>query len=72
MASHRANAARLRAQILVDGPYGHPGLRPADYGRVVLVAGGIGVTPLASMLASILDGPPPPLKVTFVDRPSVG
>lgn len=30
----------------IDGPYGELGLRPAEYKILVLIAGGIGVTPL--------------------------
>ncbi|KAJ1943460.1 hypothetical protein FBU59_002905 [Linderina macrospora] len=40
-------------RILVDGPYGAPTQQVFDYGCVVLVGGGIGVTPMASVLKSL-------------------
>lgn len=44
----RNAAARggFQPRIWVDGPYGELGLRPGDYRAVVLIAGGIGVTPM--------------------------
>ncbi|KAJ2783376.1 hypothetical protein H4R18_001743 [Coemansia javaensis] len=39
--------------IMVDGPYGAPTQQVFDYEHVVLVAGGIGVTPMSSVLKSL-------------------
>lgn len=36
--------------LLVDGPYGVP-LQPYDYKKVILIAGGIGITPCASIFS---------------------
>ncbi|ORX74543.1 hypothetical protein DL89DRAFT_254365 [Linderina pennispora] len=40
-------------RILVDGPYGAPTQQVFDYECVVLIGGGIGVTPMASVLKSM-------------------
>jgi predicted ferric reductase/Ca2+-binding EF-hand superfamily protein len=50
--SRKRDDSRLVAQI--DGPYGAPCVDVFDSPRVVLVAGGIGVTPFASVLESIV------------------
>lgn len=42
-----------KLKIKVDGPYGSMNLSYADYGVVVLVCGGIGVTPIVSLLKEI-------------------
>jgi len=39
--------------ILVDGPYGHLGIKPLEHEVVVLVSGGVGVTPMLSTLQYI-------------------
>ncbi|KAJ2080510.1 hypothetical protein H4R24_003030 [Coemansia sp. RSA 988] len=39
--------------IMVDGPYGSPTQQVFDYENIVLVAGGIGVTPMSSVLKSL-------------------
>ncbi|KAJ2158187.1 hypothetical protein GGF46_003960 [Coemansia sp. RSA 552] len=39
--------------IMVDGPYGAPTQQVFDYEHVVLIAGGIGVTPMSSVLKSL-------------------
>jgi ferredoxin-NADP reductase len=41
-------------QLHVDGPYGSPGLDLESYPVIVLVAGGIGITPVASILGHLL------------------
>lgn len=41
--------------INVDGPYGDPGIALQDYRSLLLVAGGIGVTPVASILEDLLQ-----------------
>ncbi|KAJ2628789.1 hypothetical protein H4R22_003693 [Coemansia sp. RSA 1290] len=39
--------------IMIDGPYGAPTQQVFDYEHIVLVAGGIGVTPMSSVLKSL-------------------
>eukprot|EP00727_Mastigamoeba_balamuthi_P011185 m51a1_g669 Ferric reductase (785) ;mRNA; r:252805-255750 len=39
--------------VRADGPYGHMTLDPADYHVAVLVAGGIGVTPMVAIVRSV-------------------
>ncbi|KAJ2330759.1 hypothetical protein GGI00_003557 [Coemansia sp. RSA 2681] len=39
--------------IMVDGPYGAPTQHVFDYSTILLVAGGIGVTPMSSVLKSL-------------------
>ncbi|KAJ1987400.1 hypothetical protein GGI25_000774 [Coemansia spiralis] len=39
--------------IMIDGPYGAPTQQVFDYEHVVLIAGGIGVTPMSSVLKSL-------------------
>ena len=41
-------------QIYVDGPYGAPSVHIFEAEHAVLIAGGIGVTPFASILQSIM------------------
>lgn len=41
-------------EILIDGPYGAPGLNVDHYSHILLVAGGIGVTPIACTRACTL------------------
>ncbi|KAJ2723573.1 hypothetical protein GGI07_002528 [Coemansia sp. Benny D115] len=46
--------------ILVDGPYGAPTQHVFDYENIMLIAGGIGITPMSSVLKSLyyqLTGP---------------
>ncbi|KAJ2746464.1 hypothetical protein GGI20_001307 [Coemansia sp. BCRC 34301] len=47
-----ASAGKL-PKIMVDGPYGAPTQHVFDYTTIVLVAGGIGVTPMSSVLKSL-------------------
>ncbi|KAJ2828870.1 hypothetical protein IWW50_001158 [Coemansia erecta] len=46
-------AAVKLPSIMIDGPYGAPTQQVFDYEHVVLVAGGIGVTPMSSVLKSL-------------------
>ncbi|KAJ2723572.1 hypothetical protein GGI07_002527 [Coemansia sp. Benny D115] len=39
--------------LLIDGPYGAPTQQVFDYEHIVLVGGGIGVTPMSSVLKSL-------------------
>ncbi|KAJ2441099.1 hypothetical protein GGI03_008454 [Coemansia sp. RSA 2337] len=39
--------------IMVDGPYSAPAQHVFDYSNVILIAGGIGVTPMSSVLKSL-------------------
>ncbi|KAJ2816493.1 hypothetical protein FBU31_006556 [Coemansia sp. 'formosensis'] len=39
--------------IMVDGPYSAPTQHVFDYGSVILIGGGIGVTPMSSVLKSL-------------------
>lgn len=59
---HRADLEG--ADVFVEGPYGHFAPTPAKPGRVVWVAGGVGITPFLSAsaaLPSMLDGERPTL-----------
>jgi predicted ferric reductase len=40
--------------VLIDGPYGKPCLRFEEFSTVILVAGGIGITPCFSLLYDLL------------------
>ncbi|CAG8451343.1 7997_t:CDS:2 [Scutellospora calospora] len=42
-------------KMKVDGPYGKPSLNFAQYRTVVLVSGGIGITPMISILRDLVD-----------------
>jgi len=53
-------------QVLVDGPFGFPGVCIREYRRVLLVAGGIGVTPVTALVQDLLDKPPSKMHVTMV------
>ncbi|KAJ2326019.1 hypothetical protein IWW51_002496, partial [Coemansia sp. RSA 2702] len=48
-----SQAAVKLPTIMVDGPYGAPTQQVFDYEHIVLVAGGIGVTPMSSVLKSL-------------------
>ena len=43
----------LHAWVRVDGPYGHLGFNYRRYGTLLLVGGGIGITPIMSILKDI-------------------
>ena len=45
---------KIFLQIYVDGPYGAPSVHIFEAEHAVLIAGGIGVTPFASILQSIM------------------
>ncbi|KAH1545418.1 hypothetical protein KXX57_004637 [Aspergillus fumigatus] len=52
---HRSEAGRFNATALAEGPFG--GLHSlASYGAVLLIAGGIGITPPLSYLHEFADG----------------
>jgi len=54
-------------KVKVDGPYGKLSVDPFDYPVLVLIAGGIGVTPLFSILNEFHNNPPDLLeKMYFV------
>lgn len=42
-------------KILVDGPFGAPAINVHDYEHILMVTGGIGVTPIIAELESIMD-----------------
>jgi ferredoxin-NADP reductase len=41
--------------LRLDGPYGHLSLTPDDYSRLLLLGGGVGITPLTSTLRWLQD-----------------
>jgi predicted ferric reductase len=43
------------AKVYVDGPYGHCAVRFEEYSSIVLVAGGVGVTPMAAILDDLYE-----------------
>ena len=49
------SGATLRPYLRVDGPFGRPSLNYRRYETLILVAGGIGITPAISMLKAIYD-----------------
>jgi len=55
------NALREKAKtggitkIKMDGPYGRVGVKLSDYKIIVLIAGGVGVTPMISILKDLLQ-----------------
>ena len=44
----------LFAEVLIDGPYGAPSQHIFEAEHAVLIAAGIGITPFASILQSIM------------------
>eukprot|EP00041_Stephanoeca_diplocostata_P026478 m.715088 g.715088 ORF g.715088 m.715088 type:complete len:533 (+) comp22976_c0_seq3:408-2006(+) len=51
-----SSAANTLGTVLVDGPYGSPGVDIDKSGAIVLVCGGVGVTPLISFLVALHRG----------------
>ena len=59
---------RLGDQVWLDGPHGD--MTPASNAGVVLVAGGVGITPMLSILRTMArDGDARPVRVLLADRP---
>jgi predicted ferric reductase len=58
---HHAAAAMNALTIAVDGPYGLP-IDFSKYRVVLLVAGGIGITPVKSIFESLRESPPESLQ----------
>ncbi|KAJ3186267.1 hypothetical protein HDU85_007707 [Gaertneriomyces sp. JEL0708] len=52
-----ACAAGEELTIMVDGPYGTLDIPPEPYALVVLIAGGIGITPLLSIATALIADP---------------
>lgn len=46
---YRMVSRNIPIKVNVDGPYGALSLRPDDYDVIILVAGGIGITPMISL-----------------------
>jgi predicted ferric reductase len=40
-------------RVYLDGPYGHLSISPYDYEHVILIAGGVGITPMASLFIDL-------------------
>ena len=53
-ASSPGALSRVPVQVIIDGPYGSPTQCHEQYGMLLLVGAGIGVTPLASVLRHLL------------------
>lgn len=59
---------RLGDQVWLDGPHGD--MTPPSGAGVVLVAGGVGITPMLSMLRTMArDGDDRPVRVLLADQP---
>lgn len=59
----------IGAGVTIDGPFGALGLRQDRTVQVVLIAGGIGITPFVSMLRQAeRDGLPQPLILLYSNR----
>ena len=52
--------------IVLDGPYGTPSLNCLQYKKIILIAGGIGITPCISMLQEILESQRTDLRVHLI------
>lgn len=56
--TNRANASRVTTPLpplRIDGPYGQLSIIPDDYPRLLLLGGGVGITPLTSTLRWLRD-----------------
>ena len=42
-------------QIFVEGPYGRPAIPALEYSSIILLSGGIGITPMISIFADLID-----------------
>ena len=63
----QAAAAGATMQVRLEGPYGILGLNLENYSTLVLLAGGTGVTPMASIAAAVLAGSvKAPTRIFFV------
>jgi predicted ferric reductase len=63
--SHRMQSLRVGVPVFLEGPYGAFTSEQLERSRVVMIAGGIGVTPLRAILEEL---PPAPGAVTFLYR----
>jgi len=61
-----ASVFQRDVKVRVDGPYGGPSIDIYDYPILVLVAGGIGVTPLFSILSEFSNNPPLKLEKIYL------
>ena len=61
-------AARLLPSILTTGPFGYPSVQLERYAHFILIGGGIGITPIAALHASLARGAPvsPPNSLPFL------
>ena len=75
---YRMVSRNIPIKVNVDGPYGALSLRPDDYDVIILVAGGIGITPMISLAHHCLSsrkvralccGFHPPYQVLFFAAP---
>jgi len=54
-ALHEYFSKNQTAKVFIDGPYGHCAVRWEDYSSLILVAGGIGVTPMIAILDDLYE-----------------
>eukprot|EP00003_Mantamonas_plastica_P013265 TRINITY_DN2321_c0_g1_i1.p1 TRINITY_DN2321_c0_g1~~TRINITY_DN2321_c0_g1_i1.p1 ORF type:complete len:453 (+),score=147.23 TRINITY_DN2321_c0_g1_i1:476-1834(+) len=68
--AERAEQSKETFSVFMDGPYGRPSLKLENYDSVLLISGGIGITPMQSMFNSMLlqhtKGINPKKRVMFV------